>query len=106
MRNAECGMNRASVALRGQPCGSDCPRQFRIPHSALRIGVHSYLNASTGSSLAALAAGAIPKTSPTVIDTIVAIAALHTGTVVLKSRSEEHTSELQSPMYLVCRLLL
>src|SRR5436189_1428342 len=23
-----------------------------------------------------------------------------------KSRSEEHTSELQSPMYLVCRLLL
>src|SRR5437879_11802682 len=24
----------------------------------------------------------------------------------LKSRSEEHTSELQSPMYLVCRLLL
>src|SRR5437763_6868400 len=24
----------------------------------------------------------------------------------LRSRSEEHTSELQSPMYLVCRLLL
>src|ERR1017187_5232382 len=24
----------------------------------------------------------------------------------LESRSEEHTSELQSPMYLVCRLLL
>src|SRR5437762_6072706 len=24
----------------------------------------------------------------------------------LKERSEEHTSELQSPMYLVCRLLL
>src|SRR5437879_7659290 len=24
----------------------------------------------------------------------------------LQSRSEEHTSELQSPMYLVCRLLL
>src|SRR5437879_10605046 len=24
----------------------------------------------------------------------------------LKARSEEHTSELQSPMYLVCRLLL
>src|ERR1017187_10662300 len=28
----------------------------------------------------------------------------HTG--VHGSRSEEHTSELQSPMYLVCRLLL
>src|SRR5437763_15875667 len=26
--------------------------------------------------------------------------------IVLTSRSEEHTSELQSPMYLVCRLLL
>ena len=25
---------------------------------------------------------------------------------MLDSRSEEHTSELQSPMYLVCRLLL
>src|SRR5437762_7789603 len=25
---------------------------------------------------------------------------------ILLSRSEEHTSELQSPMYLVCRLLL
>src|SRR5437764_5355286 len=29
-----------------------------------------------------------------------------TGTAPSRSRSEEHTSELQSPMYLVCRLLL
>src|SRR5437762_4614431 len=29
-----------------------------------------------------------------------------TSNVVLRIRSEEHTSELQSPMYLVCRLLL
>ena len=28
------------------------------------------------------------------------------GTVTAIMRSEEHTSELQSPMYLVCRLLL
>src|SRR5437762_10670933 len=28
------------------------------------------------------------------------------GSVSLAVRSEEHTSELQSPMYLVCRLLL
>src|SRR5437763_15285326 len=27
-------------------------------------------------------------------------------TIGTRSRSEEHTSELQSPMYLVCRLLL
>src|SRR5437763_8554589 len=29
-----------------------------------------------------------------------------TGPTVSEKRSEEHTSELQSPMYLVCRLLL
>src|SRR5436189_6160328 len=29
-----------------------------------------------------------------------------TGDPVARNRSEEHTSELQSPMYLVCRLLL
>src|SRR5437763_3243428 len=28
------------------------------------------------------------------------------GAVEINARSEEHTSELQSPMYLVCRLLL
>src|SRR5437879_7018254 len=28
------------------------------------------------------------------------------GAMILTARSEEHTSELQSPMYLVCRLLL
>src|SRR5437762_7947726 len=30
----------------------------------------------------------------------------HRWLIPLTSRSEEHTSELQSPMYLVCRLLL
>src|SRR5437762_9972677 len=36
-----------------------------------------------------------------------AIAKPLTGPLALKNkRSEEHTSELQSPMYLVCRLLL
>src|SRR5437763_9468215 len=32
--------------------------------------------------------------------------AAHTGEHAVEVRSEEHTSELQSPMYLVCRLLL
>src|SRR5437879_8728436 len=31
---------------------------------------------------------------------------LETGEKFFTQRSEEHTSELQSPMYLVCRLLL
>src|SRR3712207_6871094 len=30
----------------------------------------------------------------------------HRGTVLVEGRSEEHTSELQSRQYLVCRLLL
>src|SRR5437764_1531899 len=30
----------------------------------------------------------------------------NTGVTFTSARSEEHTSELQSPMYLVCRLLL
>src|SRR5437763_14792209 len=33
-------------------------------------------------------------------------AVLETNSRALEVRSEEHTSELQSPMYLVCRLLL
>ena len=32
--------------------------------------------------------------------------AFDTSQVQIAVRSEEHTSELQSPMYLVCRLLL
>src|SRR5437762_3783569 len=31
---------------------------------------------------------------------------IHPAGCIPKARSEEHTSELQSPMYLVCRLLL
>src|SRR6266480_2243314 len=40
---------------------------------------------------------AIPKTSPTVIDVIVAIAALHTGTVVLKSSRRLRSSPVPIP---------
>src|SRR5438132_8689071 len=97
MRSAECGIDRAHAESHCRPRRSDFPLQFRIPHSALRTLDYSYLNASTGSSLAALAAGAIPKTSPTVIDTIVAIAALHTGTVVLKSSRRLRSSPVPIP---------
>src|SRR5437879_9153028 len=34
------------------------------------------------------------------------IVAIRSGILEMRQRSEEHTSELQSPMYLVCRLLL
>src|SRR5436189_3735249 len=47
---------------------------------------------SAASHTAAAAPAAMPVDSPNKVNT--------------KARSEEHTSELQSPMYLVCRLLL
>src|SRR5436189_2821747 len=37
---------------------------------------------------------------------VVAASQIINRLLMLRSRSEEHTSELQSPMYLVCRLLL
>src|SRR5437762_7040242 len=40
------------------------------------------------------------------IATMGAATANSTATSSFRKRSEEHTSELQSPMYLVCRLLL
>src|SRR5438093_10171126 len=83
---SRCGMRDAGCVGGGPHPASP------IPHPD-----YSYLNASTGSSRAALAAGAIPKTSPTVIDTIVAIAALHTGTVVLKSSRRLRNSPVPIP---------
>src|SRR5437762_5622211 len=46
---------------------------------------------------------------PEIVYALRALAMAMTGSCILISgrmRSEEHTSELQSPMYLVCRLLL
>src|SRR5437879_12564188 len=52
----------------------------------------------------------VTLTTGTEIVTLTSGFTVTNGTVVLTqispSRSEEHTSELQSPMYLVCRLLL
>jgi len=39
MRNAECGMERATVECKRQLLRSNRALQFRIPHSAFRIGV-------------------------------------------------------------------
>src|SRR5437879_9673518 len=49
-------------------------------------------------------AGSAP--APDYYVTVVAHSDLYGELRKLFSRSEEHTSELQSPMYLVCRLLL
>src|SRR2546422_1145866 len=83
MRDARCGMGGVVGPHPASP----------IPHP-----VHSYLNASTGSSLAARPAGTTPKISPIAIETAHGL--------IFGVRSEEHTSELQSRLHLVCRLLL
>src|SRR5437879_8612350 len=43
--------------------------------------------------------------APSVAQIRSSLSTIHLGESVIQ-RSEEHTSELQSPMYLVCRLLL
>src|SRR5437763_17191153 len=46
------------------------------------------------------------KMPAAIIGVLVEPAAVHEARGARPARSEEHTSELQSPMYLVCRLLL
>src|SRR3989441_8766815 len=78
---------------------------------------YSYLSASTGSSRAARLAGYSPNPTPVRADAPSAATMDHSGTwagigvsretpKASRPRSEEHTSELQSLAYLVCRLLL
>src|SRR2546422_2898826 len=58
-----------------------------------------------GSTCAARRAGSQQASSTTTIITL-AVAARVMMVLVLLARSEEHTSELQSRLHLVCRLLL
>src|SRR2546422_8244924 len=92
MRNAECGVDRTVVAHRGQRRGSKLARY--TPHSALRI---PHLGGRGG--------GGRVRVGVDVGGTFTDLVALGAdGT--LEVRSEEHTSELQSRLHLVCRLLL
>jgi four helix bundle protein len=65
------GRHRTTAVAR---CALHPARSFCTRHG------HSYLNASTGSSLAARFAGSSPKISPIATETAVAIMALQTGT--------------------------
>src|SRR5438552_13827572 len=55
---------------------------------------------------AALAAARVVERSSTVVLSFVVARRLGAAGLGIYSRSEEHTSELQSPDHLVCRLLL
>src|ERR1017187_4464851 len=68
-------------------------------------GTGEVARAGTGVDAAALGTGTIFGGAFLPSFTSRWLAAIH-STEAFRSRSEEHTSELQSPMYLVCRLLL
>src|SRR3712207_7709271 len=84
------------------------PRSTLFPYTTLSrsrgLGIHE--------SLAVLDAGATPDSlvaqRPVEVGPLEGLAdgAVWQGTAVGNVRSEEHTSELQSRQYLVCRLLL
>src|SRR3712207_8965972 len=83
------------------------PRSTLFPYttlfrSALAIAIHHAHTAAILSSPATLHAGAAPVLVAVIVtpETLIAIHSSSPG------RSEEHTSELQSRQYLVCRLLL
>src|ERR1017187_11009070 len=71
---------------------------------ALLIGVFFFFNDTATTEIYTLSLHDALPIWPVVVETDVAwMGSLHRG---CEGRSEEHTSELQSPMYLVCRLLL
>src|SRR5437762_11369581 len=84
-------------------------------HDALPIWAYHGLNPGMG-WLFAVARGLQEHRRKAVLESLLPIALGHAASIALVVllvgaaqtlvRSEEHTSELQSPMYLVCRLLL
>src|SRR5690348_17916499 len=75
---------RSGVHLRWEPCGSAC---------AMLQGIASTLG-GTDRGLGRLRSGAS------------GVGNWRGHRAIVRTRSEEHTSELQSPVHLVCRLLL
>src|SRR3712207_8366886 len=74
---------------------------FRSPECAMGSDLTAVVEA-TNTVLAAAREGSVPV----IFTTIGFEANLKDGSLWLQKRSEEHTSELQSRQYLVCRLLL
>src|SRR3712207_8823368 len=79
------------------------PRSTLFPYTTLFRSTNQYQPRATFSSLRfSGGAGTAGNPSPWVWNTFEGGRSLYSST----SRSEEHTSELQSRQYLVCRLLL
>src|SRR5437879_9290426 len=99
-------MTRASaVSCSSSPAGSCSPSWMLFPYTTLfRSPETLYIGGGTPSAIE-------PERFADLLDTLPgqpwreATIEAAPGTLT-PERSEEHTSELQSPMYLVCRLLL
>src|SRR2546425_1481340 len=78
------------------------PRSTLFPYTTL----FRSLDASTAGAISGIPPAGSDTSPPTTVLTAPADGATVSGSAVMVSRSEEHTSELQSLAYLVCRLLL
>src|SRR3712207_8279345 len=80
------------------------PRSTLFPYTTLfRSGVRRVARVDDGD------AGAVRVRAEALLAAVVVVAeapAADVGVLLVEPRSEEHTSELQSRQYLVCRLLL
>src|SRR3712207_8424199 len=83
------------------------PRSTLFPYTTLfrSLSKQSHILAANVDQAFLLVTVNYPQTSTTFIDRFLASAEAYRVPVIL-IRSEEHTSELQSRQYLVCRLLL
>src|SRR3712207_7393140 len=81
------------------------PRSTLFPYTTLFRSLYRYLHYAYPETLSGNGA-AQPPLYPTTSLPIYAIVRYRTPTSTPWERSEEHTSELQSRQYLVCRLLL
>src|SRR3712207_8791469 len=83
------------------------PRSTLFPYTTLFRSWRSAVISAVAIPLSLLAAGFVLYLRGATINTmILAGLVISVGVVVDDARSEEHTSELQSRQYLVCRLLL
>src|SRR5437879_10949236 len=87
-----------------RPWGSaaDLDDRLDLDRDAVRQGSH----ADGGARVLALVAEHLDEQVRAAVDHLGLVGEIRRAVHHAEQRSEEHTSELQSPMYLVCRLLL
>src|SRR5690348_17794210 len=82
------------------------PRSTLFPYTTLFRSNLAAVAVSTSGKIAAVGANGTILTSPEGINWTPRVSNTAASLQAVAARSEEHTSELQSPVHLVCRLLL